>query len=596
MAIHPYVTFRGVQAHLDVQFTFSHGVAPSQCQIRVPPTPGIEQGGVLVLHFGGTEIAFPQCRVDRVDASRNGDGLMVWTLTILDRRWKWKECGQISGYYNVREGENTDAATGVPKQIKKGTEKSLRALMKLCLDAMGEANYNVSKVPDDVFPEVEWDYEIPANALAKLADSVRFRVVLNWRKDVVELWPDGEGQTLTKQNAMEYQITVDPPERPDQLIFSGARMLWEADLELEPIARDAKGNYWPLNDDHIPYRPNVTPIEGNYFWGMDCIDFCNSINDTPVSEVNGVKTYRDLAKADVYRKYRIKTPFKVDGIEIKDIERILPLLSTRLLTETISDGAKQIIKPKAACVWGVFTREESTPDSFKDITDPRSKLDNKGNPPKDLMIEDGFQVDERRGIVSFDRKRYQYGKKEEGVLVFTGDSSEPLRVEHWFFKPAKLWLRIAFGIRDEKDRSWQHKEFSRRSQVKKFGTKPRYIASPDAVFRTVIAKQGAINNRLEYERMANHYLDQAERQYEPRDPCAATYAGWQPLVPDGAIQQITWTLTEQGATTRVSRNREEPVLGNTYEEQRLYQQLRQKIADDPANSREANDKVSRRIA
>jgi hypothetical protein len=69
-----------------------------------------------------------------------------------------------------------------------------------------------------------------------------------------------------------------------------------------------------------------------------------------------------------------------------------------------------------------------------------------------------------------------------------------------------------------------------------------------------------------------------------------------PIVPDGAIQQITWSITEQGATTRVSRNREEPVLGLTYEEQRLYQQLRGKIADDPANSREAEDKTSRRVA
>jgi hypothetical protein len=152
MAVHPYVTFRGVEAHLDCQFTLTHGIAPSQMQLRIPPTPSIEQGGTLALNFGGTQITFPQCRVDRVDAARNADGLMVWTLTILDRRWKWKECGKISGYYNVREGENENAAAGIPKQIKKGTEKNLRALMKLCLEAMGEKGFNISKVPDDVFP------------------------------------------------------------------------------------------------------------------------------------------------------------------------------------------------------------------------------------------------------------------------------------------------------------------------------------------------------------------------------------------------------------------------------------------------------------
>jgi hypothetical protein len=561
----------------------------------MPPTPGIEAGGALVFNFGGNQIAFPNCRVDRVDAARNADGLMVWTLTIFDRRWKWKECGQISGYYNVREGENADANVGIPKQIKKGTEKNLRELMKLCLEAMGEQGFNLTKVPDNIYPEVEWDYEVPANALAKLADSVKFRIVLNWRKDRVELWPDGEGQQLTKQGAMEYQLTVDPPERPDQLIFIGHRMLFEMDLPLEAIARDAKGNYWPLNHNEIPYKPNVTPIEGNFFWAFDS-EFGNTINDTPVVDIHGVKTYRDIAKADVYRKYRIKTPFKVDSFEIKDLERILPLLSTRLVTETISSGSKDkdATKPKQPAVWGLFSREEAAPDFFKPLDDPTSKLDNRGNPPKDMMIEDGFQIDEKKGIVTFDRPRFQFGKKEGGIPVFTASGQET--IIRPFMLPAKLWLRVAFGLRDEKMRAWLHKEFERKSKVKKFGTKPRYIAAADAIYRSIRNKASFLNNRSEYEKMANHYLDQAERQYEAREPCGATYPGLVPIVPDGAIQQITWSITEQGATTRVSRNREEPVLGLTYEEQRLYQQLRGKIADDPANSREAADKTSRRVA
>jgi hypothetical protein len=46
----------------------------------------------------------------------------------------------------------------------------------------------------------------------------------------------------------------------------------------------------------------------------------------------------------------------------------------------------------------------------------------------------------------------------------------------------------------------------------------------------------------------------------------------------------------------VSRNREEPVLGNTYEESRLYQGLREKLASDPGTSRAADDKAKRRPA
>lgn len=595
MAVHAYLSYRGIEAHLDGQFTFTHGVSPSQCQVRIPPTPGLEQGGTLILNFGGTQISFPQCRSEHVDTIRNADGLEVWSLVIWDRRWKWRECGRISGYYNVREGENENAASGIPKQIKKGTEKNLRALMKLCLEAMGEKGFNISRVPDNVFPEVEWDYDLPSEALAKLADSIRFRVVLNWRKDRVELWPDGEGQKLSTQGATEYQITVDPPERPDRLIFVGGRNLYEMDLELEPIARDAKGNYWPLNDDHIPYRPNVTPIDGHYFWSADSIGFYNALNERPVVGLSGVKTYRDIAKADVYRKYRIKAPFAAGGMDIKERDRILPLLSTRLLTEEISDGEKGVIKPKPPTVWGIWSREESTPDFFKDFIDPQPKLDNRGNPPKDLTIEDGFQVDEKKGIVTFDKPRYQFGKKDTKIQIFTDKGFE--EIDYAIFKPAKLWLRIAFGIRDEGTRAWVHRELERKSQVKKFGTQPRYVKHEDAIYRTIRTRNNpGVNNRSEWEKMANHYLDQAERQYETRDPCAATYAGLLPVSPDGAIQQITWAFTESGATTRLSRNREEPVLGNTYAEQRYYQQLFNKLKDESKNSREDNDRRDRGVA
>ncbi|MCI0358635.1 MAG: hypothetical protein L0211_09135 [Planctomycetaceae bacterium] len=591
---HPFITFRGVNAHLDVQFTFAHGVAASQCQVRVPPTPGIEEGGTLIFIFGGTRIEFPQCKVDRIDVARNPDGLMVWTLTILDRRWKWKECGTISGYYNVRESENANADAGIPKQIKKGTEKNVRALMKLCLEAMGEKGYSIAKVPDDIFPEVEWDYELPAQALAKLADTIKFRVVLNWRRNRVELWPDGEGQKLTTQNSMEYQITVDPPERPDQLIFAGHRMLWEQDLELEAVCRSQSDEYLPINHPAIQFKPDTQPIDGNFWWYFDP-EFGNAIFDKPVTTIHGIKTLRDLAKADVYRKYRIKVPFFVQGgvkggHKMEDLDRILPLLSSRLTTQTPIVAAKKPPKVKPPIVWGLFTRDTPSPEYWKELNDTRSKLDKDGNPPKEMSIEDGFQVDEKTGIVAFDKPRYQFGKKPGGIEV------DGKTVDWPYTKPAKLFLRIGFGVRDKDTRGWIHEEIVRRSRDKKFGTQPRYVTAADAIFRTIATKSGAGTNRREYEKMAKHYLDVEERRYETRDPCAATYPGLLPIVPDGAIQQITWSIAEQGATTRVSRNREEPVLGLTYEEQRLYQQLREKLATDPKTSREADDKRVRRPA
>jgi hypothetical protein len=407
----------------------------------------------------------------------------------------------------------------------------------------------------------------------------------------VELWPDGEGQKLTTQGSQDYQITIDPPERPDRLIFVGSRKLWEMDIPLEAVARDADGTYWPINSDKIPYRPNITPIEGNYWWCFD-YEFANGIKETPVVSDQGVKTYRDIARADVYRKYRIEAGFNVDGIKkaISDIERILPLLSTRLAAETVGNTTK----PKSPLVWGLFTRDEASPEFFKDITNPVAKLDSNGNPPKDMTLESGFQLDTRTGILTFDQARFQFGKDAAGIPVLTDSGFETITKP--FLLPARLWLRVAFGVRDEETRGWLHEEVERKSNEKKFGTQPRYISASDAVFRSIRTRDKWKDNKAEYEKIANHYLNQAELQYATRDPCAAGYAGLLPVVPDGAIQQITWSITESGATTRVSRNREEPVLGLTYDEQRLYQQLRSKISDDAPTSREASDKTGRRVA
>lgn len=566
MAVHPFVSFRGVTAHLDVQFTFTHGIAPSQCQIQVPPTPGIEEGGTLALCFGGRRIDFPDCKVDRVDASRNADGLMVWTLTVLDRRWKWKECGQVSGYYNVREGESESAAAGIPKQIRKGTEKNIKALMKLCLEAMGERGYDLSRVTTDFYPEVEWDYANPAEALAKLADEIKFRVVLSLRNRV-ELWPEGQGQKLTQSGTIEYQLTVDPPERPDQLIYVGARALWEMDLELEPIARSGAGHWQPLNSTALEYLPSTTPINGNYWHAFDA-EFGNNIFDQPLKTIDGIKTFRDLAKADVYKKYRVKVPVRVSPIgRIEELERLLPLLGSRLKTRTVNG----VDKARPPLVWGIFSREEAGPDYFQEVRNPTSKLDSDGEPPKEMQLEGGWQLDEKTGIVAFDKPRYRFVKHDEPLLV------DDLPIYRPYMFPAQLFLRVGFGVRDRATRGWYHREVVRKSRNKRFGTQPRYITSPDDHLRGIAGKKGVEFNDKEYEKIAKFYLDAEERKYETRDPCAATYPGLLSVNPDGAIQQITWSITERGATTRLSRNREDPVLGLTYAEQRLFQQVSDRL-------------------
>lgn len=88
-----YVTWRGLKAHGEVQAVLSHGIDPSKFQIQIAPDPDIDLGGMFSICQGATRVNFPDCRADYVDSHKREDGLLLWTIVVLDRRWKWKECG-----------------------------------------------------------------------------------------------------------------------------------------------------------------------------------------------------------------------------------------------------------------------------------------------------------------------------------------------------------------------------------------------------------------------------------------------------------------------------------------------------------------------
>ena len=130
--------FAGIQAFLSFNYTLTPGITPGLATLYIPPQPGrIFEVGPLLVSYGNTQLVFPDCKVDRISVETDGEGHTVWGLSILDRRWKWA-WGRISGYYNVRRGET----------LVKETEKRPQELATLCLEAMGETGYDVSRMPD----------------------------------------------------------------------------------------------------------------------------------------------------------------------------------------------------------------------------------------------------------------------------------------------------------------------------------------------------------------------------------------------------------------------------------------------------------------
>ncbi len=597
-----YVTWKGITQHMEVQLTMMHGLEPSRTTINIPPDQNISQTGTLTILHGGNEIELVDCRADLIDVYKSSDGLMMWTVTILDRRWKWK-FGQISGYYNTR----------MERVIKAGTEKNIKELMQLCLQSMNEEGYDLSTVPTNVFPEIEWDYELPAEALAKLCDLIGYRIVFQWSRNRVAILKQGEGRRLAQENATDFAATFDPPESPRSLRFVGNRILWEAPLALEAVAQDVDYSWKLLDDPSLSYRP-----EGGWSDDID-LDFGNFIGNLRVGTISGTSDVRRWAMANAFRKYRIKAtsdftklpnaegllrPLMLphpDGntVVVNKREQLLPILRERLATYRADVVAGKIIRQqKPAVIYGQF--DGMTASYLANIEDSEVASSSggpgwlaDGSPPKNMVYTGGWNIDAERGIITFSEPVFRPDYSPVRTTRKDGSSYTPKSMS---YKPAILWLRTAFGVRDEMTRAWLNWEIERELDSAA-RTQPLYVRRPDILLSLLIDTDGAIFDlenvgREDYLKAANFYLNEMQKKLEIRDPVAVTYPYIRREELDGAIQQVTWSITNRGAFTKVSRNREEPILGYSYAEQRLFQQVSARLGD-PTTARAEADKADR---
>ena len=559
------VTFAGVNAFLATDFTITHGIAPNVCRIMIPPQPqGLMEGGTLRFTYGGTAVTLPNCKVDSVDFVRDQDGFEVWVLNILARRWKWRFGGQVSGCYNVRVGD-----TGA---IRKKTIREPRKLAELCLKAMGEKGYDVSRLPNETFPEFDWDVTLPAEALARLCEGLGCRVVYQSLSDKVAIWPEGEGKQLpTSGDALENSVTVNPPERPDELIFVGDRTMFQKDIELEAVARDNDGVYKPINE--LTIRPAIPPIDGHRWYTYD-------FNTAHVVAAD----IRERVKEDLYRKFRIKMPIDVPLLgKVDDRARFLPLDRQQLLKEKVDEEEEERLP---AVLWGRFSLgKESTRNNVEAA--PASNQDVKKKP--ELVYTRGWQLDVEHGLVIASDPIYETRELTRLMSGIAIAENRPF--------PPKLFLRTAFGLRHEETFQWIHHLRKRPGQGKKFGTQPQYVKRSDIGVTFVLDPATGVlkDNRKDFDKQADHYLDEAEKAFQTRTPASVTYTGIRPVELDGAIQQVTFSIDETGTRTRASRDLEElNPAATSYKERRLNQRVKEFLKAEGEAARVRDGKLARR--
>ena len=138
-------------------------------------------------------------------------------------------------------------------------------------------------------------------------------------------------------------------------------------------------------------------------------------------------------------------------------------------------------------------------------------------------------------------------------------------------------------MRDYKTRTWH-----RASKLIPFGagglTGPEIVKHDDAALHVIPTYtrepagrrklKSLTTNQADLVKQADHYLAGAALAYQTPSPREVSYIGLRPISPDGAIQQVTWSVGPQGTTTRAGRNDEFSSTVLPYAERRLMEKLR----------------------
>lgn len=311
---------------LSAEITQTHSITPDLCVVQVPlGTVNPSKNGDVTLTFGDNTIKLKGCTIDFVEQAL-GDQL-VWNITILDRRWKWRD-GAISGRYNVKYLNGTG--------IRRETQKNLRELAKLCLSAMGEkaSDKIVNALPANEFPEVEWVYAKPAEALLELCERFAFRVIYDYAADepaIVRLGSGADFDPALTGFVEKDSLSHNPPELPSELALVCGPSSAQYDFALVPKGLAPNGLVQNLDD--LPYHPLpskpflmtfLDKATDQYFQAQVTPDFSTGTRwDTKYWNCLGTNPtfcnvrppyYRQLALDSVLRWYQIVVPQRLAGL------------------------------------------------------------------------------------------------------------------------------------------------------------------------------------------------------------------------------------------------------------------------------------------
>jgi len=551
--------YPGITSIKQGSYILSHGIEPGAFTLTFPAQKNFAvKFGAVQLTYGGDTITWPDCRMDLASLKSSSSGQMM-TVRILDRRWRW-QFGEISGSYNYRGPDGT---------IEAKSEKTPQELAKLLLKAMGETRFDVNQLPNNVFPQVEWDYSNPAEELANLCDSLGCRVVLRL-DNTVRICMLGTGAELPTGYVTGGGYGFDPQEMPDSIKIVCAPTQFQCRLTLEAVGQDLDGFLEAEADskivpiDDLSYNPMGQGV-ANGWAGQNPDSFQALIGGNQLSARIRAQAFRT-----VFRWYRVKD-FPNGGLELPgygkltDIRQILPLSDSLLVAE--SEDPRKRPLPDKAFVEGRYARRYSDPITHT-------------NTPANTRYDGSFTFNAETGVIEFGEPMFRWVHTDEDLLAPDG-STIVGRGSNCYF-PASLTVTCTFSVRDYDKRGIERHTVERKITNDKFRTGPKIVLRDDLQLNKRISygpyPQGdygissidlltdvmesqpvetvsqIVTNEETIETRAKYYLDAEYESLRPKESLSYSYAKIMKIDLDGQIQQVSWTVGEQGAATEASKN------------------------------------------
>lgn len=536
------------------QFTWQAGTVPSRATIRTRLGVNYPQIGNLIVTDGFLTRVFRNCRVVRHTIRSSGQGRMR-EITVEDRRWRW-QLARVWGEYNSLEQGGRDASI----------QKSARELATFLLTTMREQTFDVTALPDDVYPEVSWDADFAAQALDSLCQQFGCLVTLGISTDTARVYKNNDGRRpLVDSRAMDSTPSAEPEIVPPLLIFEGGHILWQQDLPLEPVGIETVANkeiIVPI--DSLSYKPSTG-------WEAEAPDAFYG-----VAEEN-----RELAKRCVWRMFRVKPPFylpvppgalNISGNSAWDVKRAIDFYTIKAgeLWRILPIGTQQVASAggtkntdvREALLLGACIQPNSVrvnnvdKEDYPGLTDPDVQLPVEDNNPFDdvLVHQEGFNFDAARGVITVGRPLY-----------YREDSQ---------CKPPYLKLRTSFSLRHRDTRQFVSSQYwFRPPSPTPSAVDPEMVKQSDVILEVLKGRgedvgggrKGALTTADDFIATAKLYLQERLAALYPDEAISIPYKGFVfDYDVDGAIRAVTWSSGPQGGVTQIDYAIERPELRLTH--------------------------------